>query len=305
MRRRKISVPLHGKRGGTGTSTGTGTGTGGHQDREHTRHPARPLKQPRKQRSQSYPGMGGGVTDNDSAFFDLRYEACEPTTTTHRLPDAHKQLRPDDSRETKAECNFYDDGTSSRMSPQPDSDGRCWRRCTSCEVAMTSSNSGECEACIQKKITEQEDYEQYLKEQREVEEEQRRRHTATADEQEDLFRKARERFRRRQFMEHQSHKAKKTKDWFGSSGSVPGRQDHQSPHQSPHPHRRRQSHEDDHWRSTDPFVCLEVPVGSSEAFMRRQYHKLCLRYHPDKSKHPQANDAFIAITEAYKKIKIR
>ena len=57
-----------------------------------------------------------------------------------------------------------------------------------------------------------------------------------------------------------------------------------------------------HWRAADPFRCLKLPLGSSGEAARRQYRRLALLYHPDKSAHPQATEAFLAITQAYRQI---
>ena len=59
-----------------------------------------------------------------------------------------------------------------------------------------------------------------------------------------------------------------------------------------------------HWRSEDPFVCLELGAGarSSVQDAKRAYRRLCLLYHPDKSRHPLAVEAFHAITRAYQRI---
>ena len=39
--------------------------------------------------------------------------------------------------------------------------------------------------------------------------------------------------------------------------------------------------------------------------VKKAYRKLCLVYHPDKSQHPEASEAFIAITHAYNRVKDR
>jgi len=55
-----------------------------------------------------------------------------------------------------------------------------------------------------------------------------------------------------------------------------------------------------HWTSSDPFQCLKLPTRAPAAQVKAQYRRLCLLYHPDKSAHPQATEAFIAITTAYR-----
>ena len=47
----------------------------------------------------------------------------------------------------------------------------------------------------------------------------------------------------------------------------------------------------------------QVARGASSSIIKKQYRKLCLVYHPDKSQHPDASEAFIAITQAYEKVK--
>ena len=54
-----------------------------------------------------------------------------------------------------------------------------------------------------------------------------------------------------------------------------------------------------HWRLTDPHRCLDLPKGSSLERIRKQYKKLCLIHHPDKSKDPHATEAFVAVKRAY------
>jgi DnaJ-class molecular chaperone len=46
---------------------------------------------------------------------------------------------------------------------------------------------------------------------------------------------------------------------------------------------RAQSHSSSSW--TDPYAVLGVSRGDSDAVIKKQYHKLCLRYHPDKQSH--------------------
>lgn len=87
---------------------------------------------------------------------------------------------------------------------------------------------------------------------------------------------------------------------------------------------------ENHWKAADPFVCLHVPFGASKDTIKKQYRKLCLLYHPDKvreavaclpthttaplespqpsplqTQHPDASEAFIAITRAYDQLSSR
>ena len=56
-----------------------------------------------------------------------------------------------------------------------------------------------------------------------------------------------------------------------------------------------------HWMSADPFFCLKLTNRNAPlAEVKAQYRRLCLLYHPDKSTHPQATEAFIAISKAYR-----
>lgn len=57
-----------------------------------------------------------------------------------------------------------------------------------------------------------------------------------------------------------------------------------------------------HWRLADPHRCLDLPRGSSLERIRKQYKKLCLIHHPDKSRDPHATEAFVAITSAYRRL---
>mmetsp|Transcript_29521 Transcript_29521/g.59289 ORF Transcript_29521/g.59289 Transcript_29521/m.59289 type:complete len:163 (+) Transcript_29521:89-577(+) len=58
-----------------------------------------------------------------------------------------------------------------------------------------------------------------------------------------------------------------------------------------------------HWLSDDPYRCLKLPqTGATKDSAKRQYHKLCLLYHPDKARHPQATEAFLAITKALQEV---
>ena len=57
-----------------------------------------------------------------------------------------------------------------------------------------------------------------------------------------------------------------------------------------------------HWCAMDPWICLELPMNSGNDAAKRAYRRLCLLYHPDKSKHPEATTAFLAITRAYQRI---
>jgi len=57
-----------------------------------------------------------------------------------------------------------------------------------------------------------------------------------------------------------------------------------------------------HWRFADPYRCLDLTRSSSVDEVKKQYRKLCLFYHPDKSKDPFAAEAFVAITKAYRQL---
>lgn len=76
------------------------------------------------------------------------------------------------------------------------------------------------------------------------------------------------------------------------------RQQHQHPHQPP-PRASAPVQAHEHWKSENPWACLKLPTQASRADARRQFHKLCLEYHPDKSRHPHATEAFIAVRRAY------
>ena len=49
----------------------------------------------------------------------------------------------------------------------------------------------------------------------------------------------------------------------------------------------------------DHFAALGIPVGSSIPVIKRAYHKLALRLHPDKNKDPGPGDKFKTVTHAY------
>ena len=85
-----------------------------------------------------------------------------------------------------------------------------------------------------------------------------------------------------------------------SCGGQRGRTAHRG--RSPPPGAAGAAADSPHWRSEDPFVCLELPRGAGPNEAKRHYRKLCLLYHPDKSKHPNATEAFVAITQAYRRI---
>ena len=53
-----------------------------------------------------------------------------------------------------------------------------------------------------------------------------------------------------------------------------------------------------------PLYCLGLtrsPATTADA-IRKQYHKLSLRLHPDKCTHERAQEAFNAIKDAYQKL---
>ena len=47
------------------------------------------------------------------------------------------------------------------------------------------------------------------------------------------------------------------------------------------------------------YDVLALPPGSDAATIKNQYRKLSALVHPDKCRHPKANDAFLALKEAY------
>jgi curved DNA-binding protein CbpA len=49
----------------------------------------------------------------------------------------------------------------------------------------------------------------------------------------------------------------------------------------------------------DYYSILGVHRNASEAEIKRAYRRLAVIYHPDKNKDPQAQEMFVAITEAY------
>ena len=48
-----------------------------------------------------------------------------------------------------------------------------------------------------------------------------------------------------------------------------------------------------------PFRCLGLERGTSQEGVRKRYLALALRLHPDKAQHPQADEAFAALEDAY------
>ena len=58
-----------------------------------------------------------------------------------------------------------------------------------------------------------------------------------------------------------------------------------------------------HFR-TSPLYCLGLTAGPATTAdaIRKQYHKLSKRVHPDKCTHERAKEAFNAITDAYQKL---
>ena len=58
-----------------------------------------------------------------------------------------------------------------------------------------------------------------------------------------------------------------------------------------------------HFKWKDPYSRLGVPRKSRYEIVKRNYRKLCLLYHPDKSHYKESQDRFQAIKEAYEEIK--
>ena len=56
----------------------------------------------------------------------------------------------------------------------------------------------------------------------------------------------------------------------------------------------------DHWKSPDMYVRLGLARGAPIQLVKRQYRRLALLYHPDKSKYVHTTARFQAVTEAYK-----
>ncbi len=57
-----------------------------------------------------------------------------------------------------------------------------------------------------------------------------------------------------------------------------------------------------HWKAKNLWFRLGLPPNTGYEFVKKNYRKLCLLYHPDKSKCSNANDRFQAIKEAYESI---
>jgi len=55
----------------------------------------------------------------------------------------------------------------------------------------------------------------------------------------------------------------------------------------------------DHWKSLDLYYRLGLPKNASEIEIKKQFRKLALAYHPDKSSFDDSMTRFQAIKEAY------
>ena len=53
----------------------------------------------------------------------------------------------------------------------------------------------------------------------------------------------------------------------------------------------------------NPFEQLDLPFDATEADVKRQYRKVSLMVHPDKCKHPKAQDAFEIVGHAQKELR--
>ena len=52
----------------------------------------------------------------------------------------------------------------------------------------------------------------------------------------------------------------------------------------------------------DPTSCLGLAPAAGREECRKRYLQLILRLHPDKSKHPQADEAFKRVEQAWRKV---
>lgn len=57
-----------------------------------------------------------------------------------------------------------------------------------------------------------------------------------------------------------------------------------------------------HWRLQNPFTRLGLPMGVSPKVIKKQYRRLALVYHPDKSQMEHTATKFQRVTEAYRSI---
>lgn len=55
--------------------------------------------------------------------------------------------------------------------------------------------------------------------------------------------------------------------------------------------------------SSDPYEVLGCPRDADACRVKRQYMQLALLFHPDKNKHPRANQVFCSFTSAYAALK--
>lgn len=91
-----------------------------------------------------------------------------------------------------------------------------------------------------------------------------------------------------------------------SSSSPSSQHRHQQqPPSPPPPSQHQRAAPPPHWLSEDPYRCLKLSSSDGTATkeaVKRQYRRLCLLYHPDKTRHPEATRAFLAITRAYAEV---